>query len=69
MLVLTRKANEEIVIDGNIRVRVLSVDRGRIRLGVEAPRSIPIERSELHAADEGARWRRRSEVPEFAEVA
>ena len=51
MLVLTRKANEEIVINGNIRVRVLGVHRGRIRLGIEAPLEIPVRRSELDAQD------------------
>lgn len=52
MLVLTRKPNEEIVINGNVRVRVLSVERGRIRLGIDAPAEVPIRRSEL---DEGER--------------
>lgn len=52
MLVLTRKANEEIIINGNVRVRVLSVERGRIRLGIDAPAEVPIRRSEL---GEGAR--------------
>lgn len=69
MLVLTRKANQEIVINGNIRVRVLSVDGGRIRLGVEAPRSIPVERSEIHGADDGETWDARPETARFAEVA
>lgn len=52
MLVLTRKPNEEIVINGNIRVRVLDVRGGRIRLGIDAPAEVPIRRSELAGADE-----------------
>ena len=52
MLVLSRKTNEEIVINGNVRVRVLGVERGRIRLGIDAPAEVPIRRSEL---DEGER--------------
>jgi carbon storage regulator len=51
MLVLSRKANEEIVINGNIRVRVLSADHGRIRLGIDAPPEVPIRRSEVHAGN------------------
>ena len=47
MLVLTRNADEELVIDGQIRVRVLSIDGGRVRLGISAPRSVPVMRSEL----------------------
>jgi carbon storage regulator len=47
MLVLTRKADQELVIDGQIRVRVLSIDGGRVRLGIVAPRSVPVTRTEL----------------------
>ena len=47
MLVLTRKSDEELVIDGCIRVRVLSIEGGRVRLGITAPRSVPVIRSEL----------------------
>lgn len=51
MLVLTRKFDEELLIDGNIRVRVLSIDGGRVRLGISAPRSVPVARSELLTAE------------------
>ncbi len=44
MLVLTRKLGEEIIIDGNIRVKVVEIHRGRIRLGVIAPRRRRVER-------------------------
>lgn len=47
MLVLSRRVNEEIVIGDNIVVKVLDVGRGRIRLGIEAPRDVPVKRSEL----------------------
>ena len=49
MLILTRKPNEEIIINGNIRMRVLSVHGGRIRLGIDAPADVAIRRSELSA--------------------
>lgn len=47
MLVLTRKAGEEIVINGSIRVKVLAIDKSKIRLGIVAPPEVPIIREEL----------------------
>ena len=47
MLILTRKENESIVIDGGIRIIVLEVYRDRVRIGIEAPRTTNIVRSEL----------------------
>jgi carbon storage regulator len=49
MLVLTRRIGESIVIDGAIRVTVVAVTGGRVRLGVMAPASIRIDRAEVHA--------------------
>ena len=37
MLVLSRKLNEKIVIDGGIVVTVVKIDRNQVRLGIEAP--------------------------------
>jgi len=48
MLVLTRRPGEEIVIDGNIRLTVVSVKGDRIRIGIEAPPSVTIDRQEIH---------------------
>jgi carbon storage regulator len=48
MLVLTRRPGEEIVIDDNIRITVVSVKGDRIRLGIEAPPHVVIDRSEIH---------------------
>ena len=48
MLVLTRRVGEEIVIDGNIRVMVVAVKGDRIRLGIIAPPSVPVDRKEVH---------------------
>jgi carbon storage regulator len=50
MLVLSRKLNESIVIDGDIRVTVVSVHGNQIRLGIEAPQSVKIFREELCGA-------------------
>lgn len=47
MLVLSRKLGEKICIGENIRITVVDVERGKIRLGIEAPREIPIFREEL----------------------
>jgi len=48
MLVLTRKLGEEIVIDGSIVIKVVAVQGDRVRIGIEAPRSIPVDRLEVH---------------------
>ena len=48
MLVLSRKTNESIVIDGNITVSVLRVDHDNVRLGIEAPLEIPVFRKEIY---------------------
>jgi carbon storage regulator len=47
MLVLSRKLGEKIYIGDNICITVVDIDRGKIRLGIEAPRSVPIFRQEL----------------------
>jgi carbon storage regulator len=49
MLVLSRKEGSSIVVDGVIRVKVLEVRGSVVRLGIDAPREIPIYRSELCA--------------------
>jgi carbon storage regulator len=48
MLVLTRRVGEEIVIDGNIHVTVLAIHGNKIRVGVTAPPSVPVDRLEVH---------------------
>ncbi len=55
MLVLTRKMNESIVIDGRITVRVVNLQGGRVRLAIEAPRDVPVRRSELPILEPFAR--------------
>ena len=48
MLVLTRKRNESIVIGDDIEVTVLSVAGEKVRIGIEAPRDIPVFRKEVY---------------------
>jgi carbon storage regulator len=47
MLVLTRKEGEEIRVDDSTRIVVLSIGPGRVRLGVEAPATVPVHREEV----------------------
>lgn len=47
MLVLSRKQKESVVIDRQIRVVVLQVSQGSVRLGIEAPVHVPIQRNEI----------------------
>ncbi len=50
MLVLSRKFNESIVIDGGIRITVVEIGDHRIRLGIEAPKEVGVMREELVVA-------------------
>lgn len=47
MLVLTRKVDQGIVIAGNIYIRILGVERDRVKIGIAAPKEIPVLRQEL----------------------
>ena len=47
MLVLSRKLNEKIVIDGGIIITVVKIDRNQVRLGIEAPGHVPVYREEI----------------------
>ena len=50
MLVLSRKKNESIVVNDTIVITVVEIRGDKVRLGIEAPREVPIHRSEVHAA-------------------
>ena len=47
MLILTRRVNETIVIAGGITITVLEIKGGQVRIGIEAPETVPIHRGEL----------------------
>lgn len=49
MLVLSRRPGEEIIIDGNIKVTVVSVKGDRVRIGITAPDNVQVDRAEVHA--------------------
>ena len=48
MLILSRKSGESIVIAGNIRVKVMRVEGDVVKIGVDAPSSIPVHRQEVY---------------------
>jgi carbon storage regulator len=48
MLVLTRKPGEQIIIANNIRLTVVSIGHGRVKIGIEAPSDVTIDRQEIH---------------------
>lgn len=48
MLALARKVNESIVINDNIEITVLEVKGDQIKLGIDAPKSVPVYRKELY---------------------
>jgi len=67
MLILGRREGESILIDGGIRIVVVSCDRGGVRIGIEAPGSVKILRGEI--ADQVAKENQRAATapvnPEF----
>ena len=50
MLVLSRKKNESIVINNNITIVVVEIRGDKVRLGVEAPKEVPVHRREVYEA-------------------
>lgn len=47
ILILTRKIDQSIVIDGDIKISVLGVERDRVKIGIEAPANVSVLREEL----------------------
>ena len=50
MLVLSRKANQGVWIGDSVFVTVLRIERGRVKLGIEAPADVAVDRAEVRAA-------------------
>ena len=48
MLVLSRKSGDSIVVDGRIVIHVVKTDKETVKIGVEAPREIPVFRKEIY---------------------
>ncbi len=50
MLVLSRKKNESIIINDNITIVVVEIRGDKVRLGVDAPKEVPVHRQEVYEA-------------------
>lgn len=48
MLVLARKVGQSIIVNGNIEILVMEVRGDQVRLGIKAPRSVPVHREEIY---------------------
>ncbi|MDF2595978.1 MAG: carbon storage regulator CsrA, partial [Clostridia bacterium] len=48
MLALTRKIEETIIVNGNIKIKVLDIADGKVKLGIEAPKDVSIYREEVY---------------------
>jgi carbon storage regulator CsrA len=69
MLILTRKIDQSIIIQGNITIMVLGVERDRVKLGIAAPAEVTVLREELVADDSQqapSPLRRRGSKPSMA---
>jgi carbon storage regulator len=55
VLVLSRKLNQAIVIGNDVRIVVVAIERDTVKLGIDAPREIPVHRSEIHDEIERAK--------------
>jgi carbon storage regulator len=47
MLILTRKKDESILIGKNIKLKIISIEEGKVKIGIEAPKDVEILRKEL----------------------
>ena len=72
MLILTRKIDQAIVIQGDIKIMVLGVERDRVKIGIDAPANVTVLREELMAQQslpEPTPLRRRSIKPNLTPTA
>lgn len=63
MLVLTRKSNQSIMISDDIEITVLSVMGEKVRIGIQAPRHIPVFRKEVYLEIQAERGQVRAAGP------
>jgi carbon storage regulator len=73
MLILSRKSGESIVIDGHITVKVVRVEGDVVKLGIEAPVTVPVHRQEVYEeiqrSNQQALTKQSSPLPKLAGVA
>lgn len=48
MLILTRRISESLILNDNVKITVLGIKGHQVRLGIDAPRQIPIYRDEIY---------------------
>ena len=48
MLILTRRVRETVMIGGDVKIMVLGVKGNQVRIGIEAPRHVPVHREEIY---------------------
>jgi carbon storage regulator len=72
MLILSRKLNESIVIDGRIIVKIVRVDGDVVKIGIEAPKDVPVHRQEVYTEiqknNQEALATNRAALPQLARV-
>lgn len=72
MLILSRKLNESIVIDGRIVVKIVRIDGEVVKVGIEAPKDVPVHRQEVYEEiqknNHEALAMNRSALPQLARV-
>lgn len=69
MLVLTRKSNQSIMIADDVEISVLSIVGDKVRIGIDAPKSIPIFRKEVYLQIQRERAEEHAESPEATQEA
>ena len=47
MLVLSRRPNERLFIGDKVSIKVVAINKGRVQLGIDAPRELPVHREEV----------------------
>ena len=64
MLVLSRKKNESIVIDNNVTITVVEIRGDKVRLGIVAPKEVPVHRQEVYDLIHGKTAGLEAETPQ-----
>jgi carbon storage regulator len=47
MLILTRRTNQNLIINNDVIIKILNITNGQVKIGIEAPKNIPVYREEL----------------------
>jgi carbon storage regulator len=69
MLVLSRKKNESIVINNDVVITVVEIRGDKVRLGIVAPKDVPVHREEVYEAIHGTSPAAKQTVPDLAQPA